>query len=73
MRDIDDYDFEDDDEDDVDLKDVRKKRLANKRRRDSVKDFEKRLKPVRKSRNRPRIVYDPQYDDDDYEEFYDED
>lgn len=59
-------------EEEVDPKTIRKRRLANKRRHDHTKDFEKRLRPQRKSRPRPRIVYDPQFDDDDYEEFLDE-
>jgi hypothetical protein len=67
---IDDHDFDDDEEDVEETKASRQRRLNNKNKRDKRRDFqEQRIRPLRQSKPRVRIVYDPDYDEDDYEEY----
>lgn len=66
------YDDNDDDieEDFEDTKAIRQKRLKNKQKRDRQRDFqEQRIKPVKSTRPRTKIVWDPDYDEDDYAEY----
>jgi hypothetical protein len=66
------FDDDHDDDDDIeDMKAIRQKRLNNKNRRDKRKNFEEepRIKPMRQNRPRTRIVWDPDYDEDDYDEY----
>jgi hypothetical protein len=62
--------YDDTEEDFEDTKADRQRRFKNKRKRDNRRDFqEQRIKPLKSTRPRSKIVWDPDYDDDDYEDY----
>ena len=65
-----DEDTEDFEFDNEQTKAQRSKRLAAKKRKQE--DFnEQRLRPERRRRPRVKVHYDPDYDEDDYEDMFD--
>lgn len=64
-------DFDSNDEDFEDTKANRQKRMANRRKHARGRDHEQRLKPVKNTRPRVKsIEWNPDLDEDDYEEYY---
>ena len=67
---IEDYEDKDDvQEDEVDVKAARQKRLALKKK-DRAANRPVKIKPLRKNYRRVHIDWDPEWDEDDYEEYY---
>ena len=66
----DDDDHDDDEEDFEDTKALRQRRLSNKKRDKLRRDHqEQRLKPVGRRKPRTKVIYDPDFDEDDYAEY----
>ena len=61
----------DDEEEDIeDTKALRQRRLSNKKRDKIRRDTqEQRLKPVGRRKPRTKVIYDPDFDEDDYAEY----
>lgn len=65
-------DFDSQDEEDFeDTKAIRQKRIANRRKDSDSSPRGQRLKPIKNHRRRVNsIEWNPDYDEDDYEEYY---
>lgn len=63
--------FESDDEDFQDTKASRQKRMANRRKHSRHTDHEQRLRPLKNTRPRVKAIeWNPDLDEEDYEEYY---
>lgn len=69
--DYDDFSYDDDDEEEdlEEIKESRKKRIQNKKRDKRREHDEIRLKPMRQRKPRAKFHYDPDFDEDDYEDY----
>tara|TARA_Y100000593_G_C4161616_1_gene262324 strand:- start:425 stop:640 length:216 start_codon:yes stop_codon:yes gene_type:complete len=66
-----DFFLEDRDEEDVNDKEARFRRIKNRSKDRHPDAREQKIKPIRKQRPRVKVIeYDPDYDEDDYEEYY---
>lgn len=65
-------DFESEDEEDFeDVKANRQKRMANRKKHSRSANREQKIKPVNNTRKRVNTIqWNPDYDEDDYEEYY---
>ena len=68
-----DDDDEEEEEEFEDTKAMRQRRFNNKTKHGLQRDFDElKIKPIGKRRRVNTIRYDPDFDDDDYEDYYDD-
>lgn len=58
------------DEDFEDVKEIRKQRITNKRKLDAKTTTEERSIQIHQRRPRVKVHWDPEWDEDDYDFFY---